>query len=115
MPSAAEPMHPGEPTGPPGTVIRIDRRTRRHRPATTPPTLHTEPTPEQRLAETMEALFLQHGHTLSDDKTAEIYRTTLDALQLMLDGSKATGKVGEDEYQHLSGMVAGMRGSPDEL
>ncbi|MER5277723.1 hypothetical protein ABT025_18465 [Streptomyces sp. NPDC002809] len=63
----------------------------------------------------MEALFLKHGHTLSDDATADIYRTTLDALQMMLDGSKATGKVGEEEHRHLSGMVAGMRGSPDEL
>lgn len=117
MPSSAEPTHPGEPTGPPGTVIRIDRRTRRHRPTAVPPppTLHTEPTPQQRLAETMEALFLQRGHTLADDATVEIYRATLDALQLMLDGSRATGRVGEEEHQHLSGMVAGMRCSPDML
>ncbi|MEU9947027.1 hypothetical protein [Streptomyces sp. NPDC047939] len=81
--------------------------------------LHTgqrpDPGPEQLLAETLEALFVQRGHTLSDDETADIYRTTLDALQMMLDGSKATGKVGEEEHEFLSGMVQGMRGSPDQL
>jgi hypothetical protein len=110
-------MHPGESTGPPGTVIRFDRRNRRRTTTitATPPAPHAERTPEQLLAETMEALFLQHGHTLSDESTAEIYRTTLDALQMMLDGSKATGKVGDDEHEFLSGMVQGMRSSPDEL
>ncbi|MFJ1900443.1 hypothetical protein [Streptomyces sp. NPDC088115] len=119
MPSAAEPTHPGEPAGPPGRVLSFDRHARRHRPAAAPVRLHADPapdqTPEQLLAETMEALFLRRGHTLSDDSTADIYRTTLQALQMMLDGSLATGKVGEEEHRHLSGMVAGMRGSPDEL
>ncbi|THA22729.1 hypothetical protein E6R18_32810 [Streptomyces sp. A1277] len=119
MPPSAEPTHPREPSGPPGTVIPISRR-RGHRSLTPSPGRRSAgqppaPSPEQLLAETIEALFLQHGHTLSDDDTADIYRTTLDALQLLLDGSQATGKLGGEEHQYLTGMVAGMRGAPDDL
>lgn len=113
MPSSAHPA-PREPAGPPGDVIPFSRSTRRsgRRP---PQPLHAEPTPEQRLAETIEALFLRAGHTLSDDTTASIYRCSLDALQLMLDASRAREKVGEDEHRFLTGMVDGMRAAPGEL
>lgn len=119
MPASAEPTHPREPSGPPGDVIPIHRSPRRRKPAVPDGRLHTgqrpEPTPEQLLAETIEALFLRAGHTLSDDETADIYRVSLDALQLMLDGSQATQKIGPEEHRHLSGMVAGMRAAPNEL
>ncbi|MEU0837156.1 hypothetical protein [Streptomyces sp. NPDC005969] len=63
----------------------------------------------------MEALFLARGRTLTDDSTAEAYRTTLDAVMLMLDGSLAEHLVGEDEHRHLAGMIEGMRAAPNEL
>ncbi|MFJ2279178.1 hypothetical protein ACIOEZ_34080 [Streptomyces sp. NPDC087866] len=118
MPASADPTHPREPSGPPGDVIPIHRSRGRRTPPG-PGRLNTgqrpEPTPEQLLAETIEALFLRAGYTLSDDNTADIYRVSLDALQLMLDGSQATEKIGPEEHRHLSGMVAGMRAAPNEL
>lgn len=63
----------------------------------------------------MEALFLARGQTLSDERTTEIYRITLEGLRLMLDGSLVEGLVGEEEHRHLVGMVDGMWSSPDEL
>lgn len=121
MPSSAEPLHPAGAPGPTARIIHFDRRDRRvarqrtHLPAATPPPLHTEPTPQQRLAETMEALFLARGRTLSDEPTAEAYRVTLEAVLLMLDGSLAEHLVGEEEYRHLRGMLEGMIATPNEL
>lgn len=117
--SSADSAHPADDSCPAGTVIRFDRhslrtaRSRRtpHHPAPEP----VAATPHQRLATTMEALFLNEGHTLCDETTVEVYRTTLDAVQLMLDGSLAEGLVGAAEHTHLSGMVDGMRAAPDEL
>ncbi len=63
----------------------------------------------------MEALFLSDGRTLSDNETARVYRKTLDAVQLMLDGSLAEHVVGEEEHRQLSGMIQGMWSAPDEL
>ncbi|WP_406516350.1 hypothetical protein OH809_45295 (plasmid) [Streptomyces sp. NBC_00873] len=121
MPSSAEPVQPtGAPTGPTARIFQLDRHDRRvgrqrsRRPAPPPP-LHTEPTPQQRLAETMEALFLARDRTLTDEPTAEAYRTTLDAVMLMLDGSLAEHLVGEEEHRHLTGMIQGMQAAPNEL
>ncbi|MFB7313028.1 hypothetical protein [Streptomyces sp. NPDC056192] len=118
MPSSAEPVHPAGAPGPTARIFHLDRhervgRQRAHRQSRPP--LHAEPTPQQRLAETMEALFLARGRTLSDEPTAEAYQVTLEAVLLMLDGSLAEQLVGEDEYRHLRGMLEGMRGSPNEL
>jgi hypothetical protein len=122
MPSTAEPAHP-EPAfpGPQGKVLHFAQRTLRGgRIRRTPqPSAPEEPavadTPQQRLAETAEAWFLARGATLTDETTADVYRTTLDLARLMLEGSLAEGLVGEDEYRHLAGMVEGLRGAPDTL
>ncbi|MDK0525049.1 hypothetical protein [Streptomyces sp. ML-6] len=117
MPSAADPVPPVT-SGSTGNIIRLDRRPSRglrRRRTPPPPLLHAEPTPQQLLAETMEAHFLARGSTLTDGPTADAYRTTLDAVQLMLDGSLAERLLGEDQHQHLSGMLLGMRDAPDEL
>lgn len=120
MPSSAEPVHPADAPGPTARIFHLDRHDRRvarqrtHR-SVPPPPLHTEPTPQQRLAETMEALFLARGRTLSDERTAEAYQVTLEAVLLMLDGSLAEQLVGEEEHRHLRGMLEGMRSSPNEL
>lgn len=121
MPSSAEPVHPaGAPGGPTARIFHLDLHERRvarqrtHRSAPPPP-LHTEPTPQQRLAETMEALFLARGRTLTDEPTAEAYQVTLEAVQLMLHASFAERRLGEEEHRQLSGMIQGMRSSPNEL
>ncbi|MFJ1827398.1 hypothetical protein [Streptomyces sp. NPDC088178] len=117
MPSSAEPVHPD---GPPGTVIRFDRRTARSgRGRRTPQPAPSDPaaarTPQEELAITLEAMFLRNDRTLSDEATADAYRITLDTVLLMLDGSRAEHLVGEEEYQHLAGMILGMRGAPEAL
>lgn len=124
MPSSANPAHPTDgppgPQGAHGTVIRFDRRAARGgRGRRTAQPAPTEPaaarTPQQELAITLEALFLHNHRTLSDARTAEAFRVTLDAVLLMLDGSREERLVGEEEYRHLSGMIHGMRGAPDAL
>ncbi|MEU5660037.1 hypothetical protein ABZ802_31130 [Streptomyces sp. NPDC047737] len=122
MPSAAEPAHPEHTTtGPPGKLLAFGgratrtgagRRTPQPRPSEEPATADS---PQQRLAETAEAWFLARGGTLTDERTAKVYRDTLDLVRLMHDGSLAEGLVGDVEYEHLSGMVEGLRGAPDSL
>jgi hypothetical protein len=63
----------------------------------------------------MEATFLGRDRTLTDEPTAEAFRITLGAVQLMLDGSLAEQVVGEEEHRQLSGMIQGMWSAPDEL
>lgn len=123
MPSSAEPAHPEHATlGPPGKVLRFartsaDRTGRRRR--TPQPAPSEDPaavsTPQQRLAETAEAWFLARGSTLTDTDVADIYRATLDLVQLMHDGSLATGNIGPEEHRNLAGMIEGLRQAPDTL
>lgn len=135
MPSSVEPAHPAghHTTGPPGPipathpgdasnrVIPFGRRTTRTgRGRRTPQPAQPErvvapDSPEQRLAETAEAWFLARGATLTDETTAATYRATLDLVQLMLNGSLDQNLVGEDEHRHLTGMMHGLRDTPDTL
>lgn len=122
MPSSAEPAHPEHTiTGPPGKILRFAQRTARTGAGrrTPRPPASEEPavadTPQQRLALTAEAWMRARGHTLTDERTAEVYRATLDLVSLMHDGSLATGLVGEGEHRHLAGMAEGLRGAPDSL
>ncbi|MEV6165774.1 hypothetical protein AB0L71_28445 [Streptomyces sp. NPDC052052] len=73
------------------------------------------PTPQQQLAETMEAMFLARGRTLTDPQTADAYAITLEAVLLMLDGALAEGVVGEPAHESLRGMIGGMADSPNML
>ncbi|WP_327259955.1 hypothetical protein [Streptomyces sp. NBC_01240] len=124
MPSSAKPVHPDGPPGPAGshgTVIRFDRRTarssrgRRVGSQAGPSEPAAARTPQQELAITLEAMFLHSHRTLTDEATADAFRVTLDAVLLMLDGSRAEHLVGEEEYRHLAGMIHGMRGAPEAL
>ncbi|MFF2731736.1 hypothetical protein ACFVS9_27995 [Streptomyces sp. NPDC058008] len=72
-------------------------------------------TPQQRLAETAEAWFLAQQMTLTDPAAADTYRATLDLTRLMLEGSLAEGLIGQDEFQHLTGMIEGLRNAPNSL
>ena len=121
MPSSAEPAHPEHTTmGPPGKILRFARATRTGAGRRTPqPPPSEEPavvdSPQQRLAETAEAWLLARGKTLTDPDVADTYRATLDLVQLMHDGSLATGSIGQDEHRHLAGMIDGLREAPDTL
>lgn len=122
MPSSAEPAHPDHTlTGPPGKILRFAQRTARTGAGrrTPQPQPSEEPavadTPQQRLAETAEAWFLARRSSLTDPDVADTYRATLDLVQLMHDGSLATGNIGQDEHRHLAGMIEGLRQAPDAL
>lgn len=133
MPSSVEPAHPvGHHTpGPPGSatpssgdgnrVIPFGRRaTRTGRGRRTPQPAQPErvvapDSPQQRLALDVEAWFIAHKATLTDEAAAHVYRTTLDFLQVMLSSSHAEECLNADEYQHLTGMMQVLRDAPDAL
>lgn len=129
MPSA-DPAHSDDappPAGPPGRVLpftrnrgagpgagaerpaRSERAPQPRRPG------QVDASPQQRLAVDVEAHFLSRGMTLTDDRTADVYRAALDLVQIMLDGSYARGLVDDAAHQHLTGMNRGLRDSPNEL
>ncbi|MFJ6238937.1 hypothetical protein ACIQH0_33200 [Streptomyces griseus] len=134
MPSPVEPARSAghHPTGPPGPtpatpadgprVIPFGRRpARTGRGRRTPQPAQPEraaapaDSPQQRLALDVEAWFLAHQATLTDEHAARIYRATLDFFQLMLDSSHAEQRLNPDEYQHLTGMMRALRDAPDAL
>ncbi|WP_030197860.1 hypothetical protein [Streptomyces californicus] len=135
MPSSVEPARPAghHPPGPPGPapatppvgdgsrVIPFGRRTTRtsrgHRTPQPPQPERTAApdSPQQRLALDVEAWFIAHQATLTDEAAAHVYRTTLDFLQLMLTSSHAEERLSPDEYQHLTGMMQVLRDAPDAL
>ncbi|MFF8250112.1 hypothetical protein [Streptomyces griseus] len=134
MPSSVEPARSAghHPTGPPGPtpatpadgsrVIPFGRRpTRtgrgRRTPQPAPPERAASPadSPQQRLALDVEAWFIAHRATLTDEAAAHVYRTTLDFFQLMLDSSHAEQRLSADEHQHLIGMMRLLRDAPDAL
>ncbi|MGV2914642.1 hypothetical protein [Streptomyces alfalfae] len=67
------------------------------------------------LAITVEALYKARGQTLTDPDTACAYATAIEAVQLMLDGARARGLTDEATFTALSGMLTGMRESPQLL
>ncbi|WP_329376202.1 hypothetical protein [Streptomyces sp. NBC_01483] len=119
--SAAEPAHPGPDSGTstgPATVILFRQgpsKRRRRREDTVPNQREPrEPSasPQQRLADTIESLFLKHGRTLTDDDTAEAFLIALKAVQFMHDGALAQGVVGEEAHRELRAMTEGMQAVP---
>lgn len=68
--------------------------------------------PEQQLAEHLEALFHHYGRSLTDKPTAQAYDITLDAVRMMLGGALADGTVDDGQHRTLVGMLDGMRNAP---
>ncbi|KFG01274.1 hypothetical protein IQ62_08810 [Streptomyces scabiei] len=118
MPSASHPHVPSQP-GRDVNVIDLHRR----RPPTPsaaaavsanggnaayqPDPHHTDPLND--LAATLEALFQKHVRTLTDDSTREAFGIAMTAVELMLQGSLAQGRLSPDDHLHLHGMLQGMR------
>ncbi|MEU9014325.1 hypothetical protein AB0D12_32050 [Streptomyces sp. NPDC048479] len=71
-----------------------------------------EPSPQQQLAETVQAMFLARGRTLTDKATAETFGITLEAVLLMVDGALVEGVLGDEEHRTLRGMLEGMQAAP---
>jgi hypothetical protein len=73
-----------------------------------PPQPTGDLTPHQRIAAKLEAVFKQHGRTLTDDSTALDVRIALTEVRTVLKGALDMGKLNEDQYQSLDSMVEGM-------
>lgn len=105
---SAEPARPGpDPqAGPAATVIAF-RRPRRHSRETRVP-IQPDPTPAQKLAAIIERTYADHGRSLTDEETALSYTIALGVLRTLLQGLREQGKLGEEEYALLQGMLDGM-------
>ncbi|MGW1468512.1 hypothetical protein ACWCPT_29720 [Streptomyces sp. NPDC002308] len=129
MPSA-DPVHSDDappPAGPPGRVLPftrnrttgpsggVERPARSERAPQPRQPGQVDASPQHRLAVDVEACFLAERQTLTDERTAAAYRTTLDQVQLYLDGSLATDHIDNTAHQHLSGLLRALRDLPDEL
>jgi hypothetical protein len=66
---------------------------------------HPEPSPEQKLAEIIQGMFLEEHRTLTDPATAEAYDITLRAVLRLVDGVKARALPPEEHHQLLRGML----------
>lgn len=123
--SAAEPADPGPDGGTdngPATVILFrqgpSKRRRRRREETVPnPREPSEPSasPQQHLANSVEARFLKCERTLTDPETAEAYLITLDLVSTMLAGAHVNGIVDDEQRRELHAMIDGMKAAPGLL
>ena len=113
--SAAEPVRPGPPTNGPATVLAFRRPRHPSRETRMPATPDPDLTPEQKLAATIERAFAEHARSLTDPDTALDFTITVNVFATVLEGARAQGKLGEDEFTLLHGMVQGMRDAPQLL
>ncbi|EFL29412.1 hypothetical protein SSOG_09126 [Streptomyces himastatinicus ATCC 53653] len=114
---------PPVPPGPDDAADIIHIGARRAR--TTAPPEHQEPTvgangqpdptPEQKLAEIIQGMFLEEHRTLTDPATAEAYDITLRAMLLMVDGATARAGLSEEHHQLLRSLMQQARQVPGIL
>jgi hypothetical protein len=76
---------------------------------------HQPISPQQAIAQDVEARFYPIGRTLTDDETALIYRRTLDIVQHTLEGAKETNIISEEQRSKLHILFEGMKAAPDLL
>ncbi|MFJ5294508.1 hypothetical protein [Streptomyces sp. NPDC088348] len=79
------------------------------------PRAETAPTPEQRLAISIEALFLRKSLSLSDPETAAAFGVAIDAVLLVLDGALANGHIEADSHRFLGQQMQALLSVPDSL
>lgn len=116
--TAAEPARSPEPTpaNDAGAVIHLAQHlAARARASGRPKPDVSNCAVEQELAETMEALFLARGLTLTDPQTAHAFDTTIEAMLLMVDGARVHDALGESDHQNMRGMLEGMKAAPQRV
>ena len=67
------------------------------------------------LAEHIETMFNEAGHSLTDDPTAEVFTLTLTIARGLLEGAVAKGIVDEGQRGELDAMLGGLIGVPGTL
>lgn len=74
------------------------------------------PDPDRvRLAVRIQSLFLSRGQSLADPATADIHRTSMASMQLILSGALATGVINDAQHAVLAGMTDDAGTAPDVL
>lgn len=71
--------------------------------------------PEHKLAEWVEGLFLKAKLTLTDDDTAEAYSITLRAVRVMVDGARAQDVINPEQHAVLTNMLDDLLATPERL
>jgi hypothetical protein len=81
------------------------------------PLFREDPSIERRqmMIETWEALYLKHGQTLTDPKTAASLRVAMEMVTLLLNGAHANGVIDSTQREQLSGIVHTGHDAADEL
>lgn len=123
--SAVQPADPGPPTPTPGPgedadVISIAQRRRGWKPAApTPAAALTSSQPDERtagvlsmLADDMEKAFNSTGRSLSNDETAAVFVHSLALVEHTLKGAAANGIITDEQREHLTALLEGMRAAP---
>ncbi|MFF9632932.1 hypothetical protein [Streptomyces fradiae] len=108
-------MSAAEPVRPPGRhIIRlVPRRADRPADTGTPPPPAASPVPA--LAETVEAMFLEEGLTLTDPATARAFDVTMSAVVLLVQGAQEEGVLAGDAYTILRRILDDIRATPTHL
>jgi hypothetical protein len=71
--------------------------------------------PQERLAEIVQGMFLAEGRSLTDPATAEAYDITLRSVLLMIDGAMVRAGLPEEHHRILRGMVEQAQQVPDVI
>ncbi len=71
--------------------------------------------PVPALAETVEAMFLEEGLTLTDPATAHAFDVTMSAVVLLVQGAQEEGVLETDAYTILRRILDDMRATPTHL
>jgi hypothetical protein len=113
---SAEPAHPGPDPRHPARVITFPTASRPPRHKRQETRVPAEPlTPEQRLAASLETTFAKHGHTLTDETTAEVFTITLGIARDMLEGARHSEAISDGQHRELDALYLGMLAAPGIL
>ncbi|WP_328545419.1 hypothetical protein [Streptomyces europaeiscabiei] len=66
----------------------------------------------ERLAEHVETMFNEAGHSLTDEDTAAVFTLTLTIVRGMFEGAQVKGIVDEGQRAELDAMLRGLLGLP---
>lgn len=123
--SAAEQAHPGPDQHgtdlAPVLVLSLERsprrrsNTRRSERTHVPAQPDGELTPHERIAASLESKLAAIGRTLTDEATADGFRTALQEVRRLLEGARIHGLLSEDGYKELDTMVEAMMDAPGLL
>ena len=113
---SAEPAHPGPDPRHPARVITFPTASRPPRHKRQETRVPAEPlTPEQRLAASLETTFAKHGHTRTDETTAEVFTITLGIARDMLEGARHSEAINDGQHSELDALYLGMLAAPGIL